>query len=187
MQEAYCQGILSHGCGNTNQMQQGPNKNSHGSIIIPQLGSNNSLSKYCSLLYDTLNKKKTVYGWPRKKIILNIRVYLIFTVPCRIVNERISFCKWQLKKNYRNPVDHRLNSCHVGASFDVAFEWQKDNVNHYLTGVILLFGQCESHGIPLPTLDEVDNKASQFNDARHYMYNEDDVDKVSEQWKPGFM
>ena len=41
-----------------------------------------------------------------------------------------------------------------------------------------LFWQCESHGIPLPTLDEVDNKATQFNEARHYMYNEDDVDKV---------
>lgn len=38
--------------------------------------------------------------------------------------------------------------------------------------------ECESHGIPLPTLDEVDNKASQFNEARHYMYNEDDVDKI---------
>lgn len=38
--------------------------------------------------------------------------------------------------------------------------------------------QCEAHGIPLPTLDEVDNKATQFNEARHYMYNEDDVDKV---------
>lgn len=41
-------------------------------------------------------------------------------------------------------------------------------------------GQCEAHGIPLPTLDEVDNKATQFNEARHYMYNEDDVDKVCE-------
>lgn len=41
--------------------------------------------------------------------------------------------------------------------------------------------QCESHGIPLPTLDEVDSKANQFNEARYYMYNEDDVDKVCEQ------
>ena len=38
--------------------------------------------------------------------------------------------------------------------------------------------QCESHGIPLPTIDEVDTKATQFNEARYYMYNEDDVDKV---------
>lgn len=48
-------------------------------------------------------------------------------------------------------------------------------------------GQCEAHGIPLPTLDEVDSKATQFNEARHYMYNEDDVDKVCEKWKPGFV
>ncbi|KAL9954513.1 hypothetical protein ACROYT_G042062 [Oculina patagonica] len=38
--------------------------------------------------------------------------------------------------------------------------------------------ECESHGLPLPTLDDVDGKANQFNEARHYMYNEDDVDKI---------
>ncbi|KAJ7371034.1 RNA polymerase-associated protein rtf1 [Desmophyllum pertusum] len=38
--------------------------------------------------------------------------------------------------------------------------------------------ECHAHDIPLPTLDEVDNKAKQFNEARHYMYNEDDVDKI---------
>ncbi len=27
----------------------------------------------------------------------------------------------------------------------------------------------------------MDGKANQFNEARHYMYNEDDVDKVREQ------
>jgi len=92
----------------------------------------------------------------------------------------------ETEENYPNPVD-RLNSWHLGALFNVVIGWENLNVNHYLTGVVLFLGQCESHGIPLPTLDEVDNKASQFNDARHYMYNEDDVDKVCEQWKPGFM
>lgn len=64
----------------------------------------------------------------------------------------------------------------------MVIERLNDKVNHYLTGLVLFFGQCESHGIPLPTLDEVDNKASQFNEARHYMYNEDDVDKVQCMW-----
>ena len=31
---------------------------------------------------------------------------------------------------------------------------------------------------PLPTLEEVDTKAKQFNEAQHYMYNEEDIDKV---------
>ena len=44
--------------------------------------------------------------------------------------------------------------------------------------VFLVFGQCDAHDIPLPTLDEVDTKAKQFNQAQHYMYNEDDIDKV---------
>lgn len=38
--------------------------------------------------------------------------------------------------------------------------------------------ECESHGIPLPTLEEVDTKAKQFNEAQHYMYNEEDIDKI---------
>jgi len=38
--------------------------------------------------------------------------------------------------------------------------------------------ECEAHDIPLPTLDEVDNKAKHFNEARYYMYNEEDIDKI---------
>nr|XP_058951031.1 RNA polymerase-associated protein RTF1 homolog [Pocillopora verrucosa] len=38
--------------------------------------------------------------------------------------------------------------------------------------------ECESHDIPLPTLEEVDTKAKQFNEAQHYMYNEEDIDKI---------
>ncbi|XP_068682593.1 RNA polymerase-associated protein RTF1 homolog isoform X2 [Montipora foliosa] len=38
--------------------------------------------------------------------------------------------------------------------------------------------ECQSHGIPLPTLEEIDNKAKKFNEARHYMYNEEDIDKI---------
>ena len=46
--------------------------------------------------------------------------------------------------------------------------------------LFVIYEQCESHGIPLPTLEEVDTKAKQFNEAQHYMYNEEDIDKV---WK----
>ena len=59
--------------------------------------------------------------------------------------------------------------------------------NQWLITLLFSFWQCESHGIPLPTLDEVDNKATQFNEARHYMYNEDDVDKVYEKLKQCFI
>ncbi|XP_015751507.1 PREDICTED: RNA polymerase-associated protein RTF1 homolog [Acropora digitifera] len=38
--------------------------------------------------------------------------------------------------------------------------------------------ECQSHDIPLPTLDDIDSKAKGFNDARHYMYNEEDIDKI---------
>lgn len=38
--------------------------------------------------------------------------------------------------------------------------------------------ECQAHGIPLPTLGEVDNRAKQFNEARYYSYNEEDVDKI---------
>lgn len=46
--------------------------------------------------------------------------------------------------------------------------------------LFVIYEQCESHDIPLPTLEEVDTKAKQFNEAQHYMYNEEDIDKV---WK----
>lgn len=38
--------------------------------------------------------------------------------------------------------------------------------------------ECEAHDIPIPTLEEVDNKAKQFNEARYYSYKEDDIDKI---------
>ena len=38
--------------------------------------------------------------------------------------------------------------------------------------------QCEEHGIPLPTVEEVNRKAEEIGNAKHYMYNEEDVDKV---------
>ena len=38
--------------------------------------------------------------------------------------------------------------------------------------------QCAAHDIPIPTVDLIERKQKDMEEARHYMYKDEDIEKV---------